>query len=158
MRALESSPVHCLKPWPWGNWWRPEKGATTAMLIVCMIRAWIDTTIVGECTVNQCHRESYSPSMLHAHESSTLPPTRRDGPWSNLWSIDGEDPVTSYHVCVTISFHAYHIRTSPTFSYLNPRCHSDIIMTPSPPMTSSLHHYDLTSYRWPHFTPLLRHH
>jgi hypothetical protein len=32
IKALESSPVHCLNPRPVGNRRNPENGATTAML------------------------------------------------------------------------------------------------------------------------------
>ena len=48
-------------------------------------------------------------------------------------------------------FYAYHTRTYPTFSFTNPWRHTDIIMTSSPPMTSSLTydltllHYDITT-------------
>ena len=55
-------------------------------------------------------------------------------------------------VLVTIPTHAYHTRTEPTFSYSNPWCHTDIIMTSSPLMTSfystttsSLEHYKYSS-------------
>ena len=37
---------------------------------------------------------------------------------------------------VTISSHAYHTRTDPTFSSKNPQCHYDLILL----------HYDLISY------------
>ena len=38
--------------------------------------------------------------------------------------------------CYNFTFHAYHIRTYPTFLHLNPRCHYDIIMTSFSTITS----------------------
>ena len=44
--AFESSPVHCLKPRPWGNRQRPGNGGTAAILDIHNIR--IVSRLVGE--------------------------------------------------------------------------------------------------------------
>ena len=95
--------------------------------------------------------------------SSSESPIMLSGTFCLLPKTTGEMSSSSSHSSssessVTISFHAYHIRTHPTFSYTNPWCHTDITMTSSPLMTSFLHHYDLTSYLWPHLSPLWHHH
>ena len=53
--------------------------------------------------------------------------------------------VPSFLQAVTIYFYAYHIWTDPTFSYTNPLCHHDLIMTSLTPLWLHLLHYDITS-------------
>ena len=56
---------------------------------------------------------------------------------SQIYTVKTQRKLLQFHC------YAYHTRTDPIFLQTNPRCHYDIIITSSPPMTSFLHHYDI---------------
>lgn len=55
IKALESLPVHCLKPWPIGKWRKPVKGGASDILEVISIIALYNLFLVN-LTYNRFHQ------------------------------------------------------------------------------------------------------
>jgi hypothetical protein len=80
IRALESSPVHCLKFLPSGNLRRPANGGVIAMLDRTK---YTDIHYKGiDLTAGQYHREFSLPFVYYRGEcvEEALPPTSLNGP------------------------------------------------------------------------------
>ena len=78
MRALESSPVHCLNLWPSGNLRKPAKGAAAAILDNKIINTTADLFLNKKPTVYLYHLRSPLHVFFHELRRGILPPTSQD--------------------------------------------------------------------------------